>query len=103
MKVRLKTIDKDVAAAATPERLVSDTLQVSGVRIRAKSSNTDSMFVGPVGEEDYELPPGEEIQLDVMMNNPGSGLGTIDLHAISIRAAVDGEGVSCAYIDRTQT
>jgi hypothetical protein len=101
MKVSIKTIDKNVTATLIPEALSSVSIQVNAVRIRAKSSNTDSVFIGVKDHELFELTPGDELPIDEMLKRVASGDDTVNLQDIYIKVAVAGEGVSAIYVSRS--
>lgn len=73
--------DKDVTTAGTPEVLAASQA-VRGVVVRAKSGNTDVIYVGPESTPTFPIAADEAIELRVD-----------DVAAVWIDAAVNGEGV----------
>lgn len=82
---------KDVTTAGTAEALAASSTRVLAVVIRAKSGNTDSIYVGASdvdSTDGFPLAAGEAITLNVR-----------DLADVYVDAAVNGEGVH--YIAET--
>ena len=94
----VESSSKDVTAAATAEQLISTSLLVISVTIRAKVTNTDVMYLGDsdvAAANAAPLMPGDDISMDGQMID-----GTVwpfDLSEIWVDSAVNGEGVNFWY------
>ena len=86
---------KDVTTAATAERLVSTSIRVNSVTIKAKGTNTGNMFIG---ESDVDNTKAPLPARDAIVLNSGTPEMTFDLKDIYVDASVNGEGVWFWYV-----
>lgn len=93
LQATLITLSKTVALAATPEAIVATKTFSSDVVIQAKSTNTQSVFVGPCsGSQDFELLAGTTISIsEVTHINTETDF---DLNRICLKVNVNGEGAN---------
>lgn len=89
---------KLVAAAATPETLVTSQLFVKSVVLQGLVTNTDFVYIGDATAQNFALAPGKS--LEIHGDNLDNGTGAkLDLNTLFIKVNVNGEGVSFAYLD----
>ena len=96
MEAKIKTFVKNVTLAVTPEALQANRLTSDYIRIRAKTTNTNPVYIGDSASQDFPLSAGQELPLsEVLDRNGGSSL--IDLAQIYCKATTNGEGVAVIY------
>lgn len=95
MKVSLKTLIKNCAAAVTPEQLSVERKITSFVRIKARTTNTNPVFIGNKDSQDYPLTAGQELPLNEILSK--SGADEIDLSEVWLKVTTNGEGVAVIY------
>jgi hypothetical protein len=96
----VKSLKKTVTAAGTAEALSATTLKVSRCKIKALKSNTDLIYLGDSSVDSttgYELNAEDEISFTDLLDNPDQNC--VDLAAVFIDSAVNGEGVAVIYVD----
>jgi hypothetical protein len=100
MSVRvLKTLHKNVTTAGTRVALSATSKKVKKLKIRALAANTGVMYLGDVtvaAANGYQLPAAAEISLVDLFSKDGD---VVDLAAVYIDSAVNGEGVSLVYVE----
>lgn len=95
LRAKLVVHSRVITLAATPESIapVPGTSEKStDIVIQAKSGNAQSCFIGGVGAELFELPPGAVISFSDVFHT-GSEL-EFDLDEIFCKVGVNGEGVN---------
>lgn len=95
MKVKLKSMAKNVAATGTPEALANQSIITSFLRIKAKIANTQPVLIGDSAAQDYQLAPGAELNLSEILSK--SGADEVNLADIYVKVGVNGEGVTVLY------
>lgn len=96
LQATIITESKVVTLAATPEALVSTSTFSSDIVIQAKTSNTQSIFVGPCsGSQDFELAIGAVISISDIMHVTTEI--DIDLNKICLKVNVNGEGANVLF------
>ncbi len=90
----IETYDKDVALAATPEDVAkaaeSSSIVTSDVVLKAKASNSQTIFLGDAIAQTWPLIPGEAISIsDFLLKNQEA---EFDLKNIFVKVGVNGEG-----------
>ena len=104
ISVKRGQINKTVTTAGTAEALSASTLNVISYSIQAKSANTDNIFVGDSSVSSTVhgtvLAAGQSESVDTsVMGSPASVEDArMDLNAVYIDSAVNGEGVSVTYL-----
>jgi high-affinity K+ transport system ATPase subunit B len=94
----LKTFHKVVAVAGARVKLTAASTKVRKVKIKALKANTGAIYLGDVtvtAANGYQLNSGDEIEVMDLFWRDGD---IIDLTALYIDSAVNGEGVSIVYI-----
>tara|TARA_Y100000310_G_scaffold341086_1_gene439040 strand:+ start:215 stop:511 length:297 start_codon:yes stop_codon:yes gene_type:complete len=88
---------KTIVAAGAAERIISTSVYVTSVTIKAKKANTGEIYIGQddVGLSDPPLEAGDSLHLPVPSTS--SGPVQIDLRDIWVNASVDGDGVDVWY------
>lgn len=95
MKLKLKSFNKTVAAAATPEQLIKTPLITSNARIKALNSNTNPVFIGGDDAQLFPLLANQELSLNELFSK--SGVDEVNLQEVYCRVTTNGEGVSIIY------
>ena len=96
MKVRLQTFT--VVSTSTPAS-ISPNAQIltASTRIKALKANSGPVYIGLVGSQDWELQPGDEIEMTEIFEKDG-GSADIDLQEVFVK----GVGSVCVmYANRT--
>ena len=90
----IETYDKDVTLAATPEDIAKGSelgvVLASDIVIKAKTSNTQNIFLGGVAAQTWPLVPGEGISISDFFRT--SIEVEFDFKKAFIKVSVDGEG-----------
>jgi len=90
----LETYDKNVASAGTPEDIakVSETgiILASDIVIKAKTTNTQNIFLGDATAQTWPMVPGESISISDFFRT--SIEVEFDFKKAFIKVSVDGEG-----------
>lgn len=95
MKLKIKSINKTVAATGTPEQLSKDPIITSNAKIKALTTNTGNVFIGDSAAQDYPLAPGSELLLTDLFSK--SGVDEIDLAEVYCKVSTNGNGVAIIY------
>lgn len=99
METTIKTFVKNIAASTTPEPLVDNRLTSDYIRIRAKTTNTNPVFIGDSSAQDFSLSAGQELPLSEVLSKTGGG-SILDMHKIYCKCTTNGEGVQVIYAVR---
>lgn len=93
----MKGFGKNVTAAGTPEKLSSESLQVTSCVIQAKRSNTGNVYIGG---SDVSSTTGTSLIAGQTYNLSLSGTdGLYDLQRLWLDVDTSGEGVTVTYFE----
>lgn len=96
----VKSINKSVAAVLTPEPMAESHTPVSGIKIKARTTNTQVVYIGGPDAQLYPLGPGQELDLSQLMQGISKGQSAVDLAQVWVKVSVNGEGVGAVYLVR---
>ncbi len=96
----MKSFVKNVAATLTPESLSSLQILTNSCKVKAKSTNTGSVFIGDDITQVYELKASEEVSITEIFEKDG-GSADIDIKELFCKVSTNGDGVCVIYADRT--
>lgn len=100
METKIKSFVKNVALAATPEALSANRLASDFIKIKAKTTNTNPVFIGDSASQDYPLTAGQELSLAEILENNGKN-AILDLAKIYCKVTTNTEGVQVIYAVRS--
>lgn len=100
MRMIFKTFSKTSASSSTAVPLSSVSLQVSNGMIKCPKSNTGNIKIGDSSSQNFELAPGESLDLSILLDDIGAGEDTVDLANIYMKPAVNSEGAVVAYCSK---
>jgi len=99
MQVKLQTLNKAVAAAATAEPLTQTQQLVTGLRIKPRTANASAdVLIGDSAGQFYQVAKGTELDLTTLLMSKTGGLDTIDLNKIYVKVGTNGDSVDVVYV-----